>query len=85
MMKEVTVVLPEATIGSDLQGCTLVDGWCTDTPTLHLEGTEPVAGQTITLIEGTRNGEPFGELGLVIQQDPDWLDQNGPPVGPQPQ
>ena len=32
-----------------------------------------------------RNGEPFGELGLVIQQDPDWLDQNGPPVGPQPQ
>jgi Ca2+-binding RTX toxin-like protein len=32
-----------------------------------------------------RNGEPFGELGLVIQQDPDWLAQNGPPIGPQPQ
>jgi hypothetical protein len=32
-----------------------------------------------------RNGEPFGELGLVKQTDPDWLDQNGPPVGPQPQ
>jgi len=58
-IKEVTVVLPKATIGSDLQGCTLVDGWCTDSPTLHLVGTEPVAGQTITLIEGTRNGEPF--------------------------
>jgi len=64
-IKEVTVVLPEATIGSDLQGCTLVDGWCTDTPTLHLVGTEPVASETITLIEGTRNGEPFACPGAV--------------------
>jgi len=64
-MEEVTVVLPEATISSDLQGCTLVDGWCTDTPTLHLVGTEPVAGETITLIEGTRNGEPFACPGAV--------------------
>ena len=32
-----------------------------------------------------RNGEPFGELGLVLPQDADWLDQNGPPAGPQPQ
>ena len=32
-----------------------------------------------------RNGEPFGELGLVKQSDPDWNDQNGPPVGGQPQ
>jgi hypothetical protein len=58
-IEEVTVVLPEATISSDLQGCTPVDGWCTDSPTLRLAGTEPVAGETITLIEGTRNGEPF--------------------------
>jgi len=64
-IKEVTVVLPEATIGSDLQGCTLVDGWCTDTPTLHLVGTEPVTSETITLIEGTRNGEPFACPGAV--------------------
>ena len=33
----------------------------------------------------SRNGEPFGELGLVIQSDPDWNSQMGPPVGPQPQ
>jgi len=58
-MEEVTVVLPEATISSDLQGCALSDGWCTDTPTLHLVGSEPVSGESITLIEGTRNGEPF--------------------------
>jgi len=64
-IKEVTIVLPEATISSDLQGCTLVDGWCTDTPTLHLVGTEPVTGETITLIEGTRNGEPFACPGAV--------------------
>ena len=32
-----------------------------------------------------RNGEPFGELGLVTPQDADWNAQNGPPVGPQPQ
>jgi len=63
--EEVTVVLPEATISSDLQGCALSDGWCTDSPTLHLVGSEPVAGESITLIEGTRNGEPFACPGSV--------------------
>ncbi len=32
----------------------------------------------------TRNGEPYGELGLVIQQDPFWQDQTGAPDDPQP-
>jgi len=31
-----------------------------------------------------RNGEPFGEIGLVNQQDPAWQDQHGKPDDPQP-
>jgi hypothetical protein len=31
-----------------------------------------------------RNGEPFGELGLVTNADADWGDQNGSPSDPQP-
>ena len=31
-----------------------------------------------------RNGEPFGELGLVDQQDAAWGDQHGEPRDPQP-
>jgi Ca2+-binding RTX toxin-like protein len=31
-----------------------------------------------------RNGEPFGELGLVLPQDDDWKDQTGGPDDPQP-
>ncbi|MHC4815822.1 MAG: calcium-binding protein, partial [Planctomycetota bacterium] len=31
-----------------------------------------------------RNGEPYGELGLVEQQDPDWQNQTGGPDDPQP-
>lgn len=30
-----------------------------------------------------RNGEPFGELGLVLQKDPGWQDQTGAPADPQ--
>jgi hypothetical protein len=30
-----------------------------------------------------RNGEPWGELGLVLQKDPNWHDQTGAPVDPQ--
>lgn len=30
-----------------------------------------------------RNGEPYGELGLVLQQDFDWQDQTGGPADPQ--
>jgi Ca2+-binding RTX toxin-like protein len=31
-----------------------------------------------------RNGEPYGEIGLVTQKDPFWGDQTGAPVDPQP-
>jgi len=31
-----------------------------------------------------RNGEPFGELGLVTQHDDAWQDQTGGPADPQP-
>jgi Ca2+-binding RTX toxin-like protein len=34
--------------------------------------------------DATRYGEPFGELGMVIQQDPWWGDQTGAPGDPQP-
>jgi Ca2+-binding RTX toxin-like protein len=30
-----------------------------------------------------RNGEPYGELGLVLQQDIDWQEQTGGPIDPQ--
>src|SRR5205823_2886350 len=30
-----------------------------------------------------RNGEPFGELGMVLQSDTAWTDQNGGPRDPQ--
>ena len=39
------------------------------------------AGNTLC---GARNGEPFGELGMVIQQDAAWGDQTGAPDDPQP-
>ena len=31
-----------------------------------------------------RNGEPFGEIGLVTNADADWQAQSGPPADPQP-
>jgi len=34
--------------------------------------------------DAARNGEPFGELGVVSQRDDDWNDQTGPPDDPQP-
>ncbi|MBI3896328.1 MAG: hypothetical protein HY313_10415 [Acidobacteria bacterium] len=32
----------------------------------------------------SRNGEPAGELGLILQQDPAWQNQSGAPADPQP-
>ncbi|MGH2621828.1 MAG: hypothetical protein ACRDHG_14840 [Anaerolineales bacterium] len=63
--EEQTVLLLEATIAGVLQNCTLVNDWCTSSPTLHVTANEPVAGESITLIEGTRNGEPFACSGVV--------------------
>jgi len=34
--------------------------------------------------DAARNGEPDGELGMVIQKDDDWQDQTGAPADPQP-
>jgi Ca2+-binding RTX toxin-like protein len=34
--------------------------------------------------DAARNGEPFGELGVVVQQDAFWHDQTGGPDDPQP-
>ena len=35
--------------------------------------------------EASRNGEPFGELGLVLPQDGAWQQQSGPPFNPMPE
>ncbi len=51
--------LPEAGIAAELQGCATVNGWCSAAAVLHLTGSEPVAGESILAIEGTRNGESF--------------------------
>jgi hypothetical protein len=51
--------LPEATIAGELVGCSAVNGWCSAAATLHLTGGEPLAGESILAVEGTRNGEPF--------------------------
>ncbi len=59
------VTYPEATITAILQDCNSVGGWCTSSPTLHLTANEPVAGESIMLIEGTRNGKPFACSGVV--------------------
>jgi hypothetical protein len=37
------------------------------------DGADPTRGGDVL-----RNGEPFGELGLVRDKDPDWLTQHGP-------
>ena len=42
------------------------------------------ADQTFAAPDDPRNGEPFGELGLVRQQDSAWRDQTGAPDDPQP-
>jgi Ca2+-binding RTX toxin-like protein len=48
----------------------------------HADGADPtiVADGNGTAL---RNGEPFGELGLVLQKDPAWQDQTGAPADPQ--
>jgi len=57
--EEQEVDLPEATITGELQNCSLVNGWCTTPSTLHLTGAEPLSGETIIGVEGTRNSESF--------------------------
>jgi hypothetical protein len=54
-----TVTYPPATVSGALQDCTLYNGWCNTVPTLGLIASEPVAGYSITNIEGTRNGVTF--------------------------
>ena len=47
-----------------------------------------LAGAGPVFSEGTsitgRHGEPYGEIGLVTQQDPFWQAQSGAPDDPQP-
>ncbi|WP_152049608.1 LEPR-XLL domain-containing protein [Tautonia marina] len=46
------------------------------------DGADPTRASD-TGADPARNGEPFGELGLVLQKDAAWRDQTGPPADPQ--
>ena len=48
------------------------------------QGADPTLVQQSGAASAPRNGEPFGEIGLVIQQDDAWHDQTGGPRDPQP-
>ena len=54
-----TVTYPEAAIHGELRNCSLQNGWCVTLPWLSLRAVEPLAGYSITAIEGTHNGEAF--------------------------
>ena len=54
-----TVTYPPATISNTLQNCTNHNGWCNTAAKLYMTGTEPVAGYSITSIEGLLNGQAF--------------------------
>ncbi|MGP6087157.1 LEPR-XLL domain-containing protein [Antarctobacter jejuensis] len=47
---------------------------------------EADGADTTRIVDGdaSRNGEPYGEIGAVKQQDPFWKDQTGAPDDPQP-
>jgi Ca2+-binding RTX toxin-like protein len=49
------------------------------------DGADPsrAADKASVAADPTRNGEPWGELGLVLQQDAAWGDQHGGPADPQ--
>ena len=47
------------------------------------EGADPLLASVYSS-DPTRNGEPFGEIGLVNHQDAAWGDQHGGPRDPQP-
>jgi hypothetical protein len=48
------------------------------------DGADPTLGQRYSG-DPTRNGEPFGELGLVLQHDAAWHDQTGSPFNKMPE
>lgn len=58
-VQEITVTYDPATISGSLQNCTVQNGWCVTSPTISLSANEPLAGYSITLIEGTLNGGMF--------------------------
>ncbi len=60
---------PEASVAAFLQGCDERNGWCVSPASLLVAGYEPVSGQAITAIEGSRNGEPFGCAGPLCEQE----------------
>jgi Ca2+-binding RTX toxin-like protein len=47
------------------------------------DGADPTRSIDLVNFNPTRNGEPYGELGLVNQQDFAWQEQTGAPTDPQ--
>ncbi|WP_286789909.1 proprotein convertase P-domain-containing protein, partial [Thioclava sp. UBA3469] len=48
------------------------------------DGADPTRAADTGDYNADRNGEPWGELGLVMQKDDAWQDQTGAPNDPQP-
>ena len=48
------------------------------------DGADPTRATDVAGADPARNGEPWGELGLVLQKDAAWHDQHGGPSDPQP-
>ena len=48
------------------------------------DGADPTRAGDVQGADLARNGEPYGELGLVLQKDAAWKDQHGGPADPQP-
>ena len=65
--KEITIDLPQASVGVNLEGCSPVppENLCEKLPALLLTGEEPLPNEQITSIEGTINGVPFNCKGAT--------------------
>ena len=48
------------------------------------QGADQTVVQQTGAASAARNGEPYGEIGLVTQKDDEWQDQTGGPRDPQP-
>ncbi|HSF98236.1 MAG TPA: Calx-beta domain-containing protein [Ornithinibacter sp.] len=48
------------------------------------QGADPTISQLVGAQSASRNGEPYGEIGVVTQKDDEWQDQTGGPRDPQP-
>ncbi len=63
-----TVALPPATVSGSVNCTYGANGWCVSPATLTITGSEPVAGYSISSIQGSRSGAPFTCSGAACAQ-----------------